>query len=80
MRTTRFRQYSFTKGLHKQVFENLDKAKQSALELDENHRFENHRTLWCAIESSLLPGSIDGRADELIQQSSEVSLQNQYAT
>jgi hypothetical protein len=70
----------YQKGLHKQALKILDKAKQSALELDEKNYCIEIIELEKVIESQFITRSIDGRADELIQQSSEVSLQNQYAT
>ena len=70
----------YQKGLHKQALKILDKAKQSALELDEKTIASEIIELEKVIESQFITRSIDGRADELIQQSSEVSLQNQYAT
>ena len=66
--------------MHKQALKILDKAKQSALELDEKTIASEIIELEKVIESQFITRSIDGRADELIQQSSEVSLQNQYAT
>ena len=70
----------YQKGLHKQALKILDKAKQSALELDEKTIASEIIELEKVIESQFITRSINGRADELIQQSSEVSLQNQYAT
>ncbi|SDE99625.1 hypothetical protein [Epilithonimonas hungarica] len=70
----------YQKGLHKQALKILDKAKQSALELDEKTIASEIIELEKVIESQFITRSIDGRADELIRQSSEISLQNRYAT
>lgn len=70
----------YQKGLHKQALKILDKAKQSALELDEKTIASEIIELEKVIESQFITRSIDGRADELIKQSSEISLQNQYTT
>ena len=50
----------------------LDKAKQSALELDEKPSLRKSLNSKKVIESQFITRSIDGRADELIMQSSEV--------
>ena len=70
----------YQKGLHKQALKILDKAKQSALELDEKTIASEIIELEKVIESQFITRSIDGRADELILQSSEISQQNRYAT
>lgn len=70
----------YQKGLHKQALKILDKAKQSALELDEKTIASEIIELEKVIESQFITRSIDGRADELIQQSTEINTQNQYAT
>jgi hypothetical protein len=57
----------YQKGLHKQALKILDKAKQSALELDEKTIASEIIELEKVIESQFITRSIDGRADELIQ-------------
>lgn len=70
----------YQKGLHKQALKILDKTKQSALELDEKTIASEIIELEKVIESQFITRSIDGRAEELIRQSSEISRQNSYAT
>lgn len=70
----------YQKGLHKQALKILDKAKQSALELDEKTIASEIIELEKVIESQFITRSIDGRADELIKESTEINIQNQYAT
>ena len=70
----------YQKGLYKQALKILDKAKQSALELDEKSIASEIIELEKVIESQFITRSIDGRADELILQSSKISQQNLYAT
>lgn len=70
----------YQKGLHKQALKILDKAKNTALELDEKPIASEIIDLEKVIESQFITRSIDGRADELIEQSTEISQQNQYAT
>lgn len=70
----------YQKGLHKQALKILDKSKNIALELDEKTIASEIIDLEKVIESQFITRSIDGRADELIKQSTEISQQNQYAT
>ncbi|MGK6341124.1 hypothetical protein ACMGDK_02730 [Chryseobacterium sp. DT-3] len=70
----------YQKGLYKQALKILDKTKQSALELDEKIIVSEIIDLEKVIESQFITRSIEGRADELIKQSTEISRQNQYAT
>ncbi len=70
----------YQKGLYKQALKILDKAKQSALELDEKSIASEIIDLEKVIESQYITRSIAGRADELIWQSDALSIQNQYAT
>lgn len=70
----------YQKGLYKQALKILDKAKQSALELDEKSIASEIIDLEKVIESQYITRSIAGRADELIGQSKALSRQNQYAT
>lgn len=70
----------YQKGLYKQALKILDRAKQSALELDEKSIASEIIDLEKVIESQYITRSIAGRADELIGQSKALSRQNQYAT
>ncbi|MFT3919674.1 hypothetical protein [Cloacibacterium sp.] len=70
----------YQKGLYKQALKILDKSKQSALELDEKTIASEIIELEKVIESQFITRSIDGRADELIKESTEINIQNQYAT
>ncbi|WP_185216917.1 MULTISPECIES: hypothetical protein [unclassified Chryseobacterium] len=70
----------YQKGLYKQALKILDKAKQTALELDEKSIASEIIDLEKVIESQFITRSIEGRADELIRQSTEISKQNHYAT
>jgi len=70
----------YQKGLYKQALKILDKTKQSALELDEKSIASEIINLEKVIESQFITRSIEGRADELIEQSTEISRQNHYAT
>lgn len=70
----------YQKGLYKQALKILDKSKQTALELDEKSIASEIIDLEKVIESQFITRSIEGRADELIRQSQEVSRQNQYTT
>ncbi|MEI3791026.1 MULTISPECIES: hypothetical protein [unclassified Chryseobacterium] len=70
----------YQKGLYKQALKILDKTKQSALELDEKSIASEIINLEKVIESQFITRSIEGRADELIKQSTEISKQNHYAT
>ena len=64
----------YQKGLHKQALKILDKAKQSALELDEKTIASEIIELEKVIESQFITRSIDGRADELIKESTEINI------
>ncbi|WP_390455620.1 hypothetical protein, partial [Chryseobacterium sp. Alg-005] len=70
----------YQKGLYKQALKILDKTKQTALELDEKNIASEIIDLEKVIESQFITRSIEGRADELIEQSREISKQNHYAT
>lgn len=70
----------YQKGLYKQALKILEKTKQSALELDEKTIASEIIDLEKVIESQFITRSFDGRADELIRQSTEISRQNHYAT
>ena len=70
----------YQKGLHKQSLKILDKAKNQALELDEKAIAYDILELEKIIESQFITRSISGRADQLIQQSEELSLQNLQAS
>nr|WP_314490888.1 hypothetical protein [uncultured Chryseobacterium sp.] len=70
----------YQKGLYKQALKILDRAKHSALELDEKSIASEIIDLEKVIESQYITRSIAGRADELISQSKALSRQNQYAT
>lgn len=70
----------YQKGLYKQALKILDKTKQSALELDEKSIASEIINLEKVIESQFITRSIEGRAYELIEQSTEISRQNHYAT
>lgn len=70
----------YQKGLYKQALKILDKTKQSALELDEKTIASEIIDLEKVIESQFITRSIEGRAEELIRQSTEISKQNHYAT
>lgn len=70
----------YQKGLYKQALKILDKTKQTALELDEKTIVSEVIDLEKVIESQFITRSIEGRADELIRQSTEISKQNHYAT
>lgn len=70
----------YQKGLYKQALKILDKAKQAALELDEKSIASEIINLEKVIESQFITRSIEGRADELIEQSTEINRQNHYAT
>ncbi|MDC8103842.1 hypothetical protein MTQ00_04750 [Chryseobacterium sp. B21-037] len=70
----------YQKGLYKQALKILDKTKQSALELDEKSIASEIIDLEKVIESQFITRSIDGRAEELIRESKEISKQNQYTT
>ncbi len=70
----------YQKGLHKQGLKILDKAKALAIEKQEKAVALEIIELEKVIESQYITRSISGRADELIQQSQELSLQNFYST
>jgi len=70
----------YQKGLHKQALKILDKAKQTAIDLDEKTIAMDIIELEKVIESQYITRSIDGRADDLIRQSHELSIQNIYST
>ncbi|RKS98134.1 hypothetical protein [Chryseobacterium defluvii] len=70
----------YQKGLYKQALKILDKTKQTALELDEKSIASEIINLEKVIESQFITRSIEGRAEELIKQSREISKQNHYAT
>ncbi|MFC3157580.1 hypothetical protein ACFOEQ_02970 [Chryseobacterium arachidis] len=70
----------YQKGLYKQALKILDKTKQTALELDEKSIALEIIDLEKVIESQFITRSVEGRADELIKQSKEISKQNHYAT
>ena len=70
----------YQKGLHRQALKILDKAKQTALDLDEKTLAIDIIDLEKVIESQYITRSIEGRADELIAQSHELSIQNSYST
>jgi len=70
----------YQKGLHRQALKILDKAKQLAIELDEKTIAIDIIELEKIIESQYITRSIDGRADDLIKQSHELSIQNVYST
>lgn len=70
----------YQKGLYKQALKILDKTKQTALELDEKTIASEIIDLEKVIESQFITRSIEGRAEELIRQSTEISKQNHYAT
>ncbi|CAA7387254.1 hypothetical protein [Chryseobacterium fistulae] len=70
----------YQKGLYKQALKILDKSKQTALELDEKSIASEIIDLEKVIESQFITRSIVGRADELIDQSKRISLQNHYTT
>jgi hypothetical protein len=70
----------YQKGLHKQSLKILDKAKSQALELDEKAIAYDILELEKIIESQYITRSISGRADQLIEQSEELSLQNLQAS
>ncbi|WET50066.1 hypothetical protein PYS58_02825 [Chryseobacterium indologenes] len=70
----------YQKGLYKQALKILDKTKQSALELDEKSIASEIIDLEKVIESQFITRSIEGRAEELIRQSQELSKQNRYTT
>lgn len=70
----------YQKGLHKQSLKILDKAKSQALQLDEKAIAYDILELEKIIESQFITRSISGRADQLIQQSEELSLQNLEAS
>ena len=70
----------YQKGLHKQSLKILDKAKTQALDLDEKAIAYDILELEKIIESQFITRSISGRADQLIEQSEELSLQNLQAS
>ncbi|NAW51728.1 hypothetical protein GNY06_10205 [Elizabethkingia argentiflava] len=70
----------YQKGLYRQALKVLDKAKQNALEMDEKTLAIDIIDLEKVIESQYITRSIEGRADELIRQSQELSIQNTYST
>lgn len=70
----------YQKGLYKQALKILDKTKQTALELDEKSIASEIIDLEKVIESQFITRSIDGRADELIRQSTAISRQNRYTS
>ncbi|MCL1666187.1 hypothetical protein BAS09_05845 [Elizabethkingia ursingii] len=70
----------YQKGLHRQALKILDKAKQTAFDLDEKTLAIDIIDLEKVIESQYITRSIEGRADELIAQSHELSIQNSYST
>ncbi|AZA83553.1 hypothetical protein C1637_15125 [Chryseobacterium lactis] len=70
----------YQKGLYKQALKILDKTKKDALELDEKSIASEVIDLEKVIESQFITRSIEGRADELIKQSQELSKQNTYTT
>ncbi|MHC5202272.1 hypothetical protein [Myroides sp. LJL119] len=69
----------YQKGLHKQSLKILDKAKSTALEKEEKALALEIIELEKVIESQYITRSISGRADELIAQSEQISLQNFYS-
>ena len=70
----------YQKGLHKQSLKMLDKAKTQALDFDEKAIAYDILELEKIIESQFITRSISGRADQLIEQSEELSLQNLQAS
>lgn len=70
----------YQKGLYKQALKILDKTKQTALELDEKSIASEIIDLEKVIESQFITRSFEGRAEELIRQSQELSKQNRYTT
>lgn len=70
----------YQKGLHRQALKILDKAKSTALELDEKTLALDIIDLEKVIESQYITRSMTGRADELIEQSHQLSIQNTYST
>ncbi|MHC5309965.1 hypothetical protein ACYSNM_07805 [Myroides sp. LJL116] len=70
----------YQKGLHKQSLKILDKVKALAIDKEEKAMALEIIELEKVIESQYITRSISGRADELIKQSQEISLQNFYST
>lgn len=70
----------YQKGLHKQSLKILDKAKATALDLEEKTLALSIIELEKVIESQFITRSIKGRADELIEQSEFLTEQYMYAT
>lgn len=68
----------YQKGLHKQSLKILDKTKATAIEKEEKALALEIIELEKVIESQYITRSISGRADELIAQSEQMSLQNFY--
>ncbi|WP_313383901.1 hypothetical protein [Chishuiella sp.] len=66
----------YQKGLYKQSLKILDKAKFQAYELEEKAIAYDILELEKIIESQFITRSISGRADQLIEESEELSLQN----
>lgn len=70
----------YQKGLYRQALKILDKAKNIAFDLDEKTIALNVISLEKVIESQYITRSFDGRADELIRQSQELSVENACVT
>jgi len=70
----------YQKGLHKQALKILDKAKQTAIDLDEKTIAMDIIELEKIIESQYITRSIDNRAEDLVRQSHELSTQNISST
>lgn len=70
----------YQKGLHKQSLKILDKAKATALDLEEKTLALSIIELEKVIESQYITRSIKGRADELIEQSELLTEQYLYGT
>lgn len=70
----------YQKGLYKQSLNILDKAKSTALELDEKNIAYEIVELEKVIESQYITRSIKSRADDLAIQSKELSAQNLIAS
>jgi len=70
----------YQKGLHRQALKILDKAKQTAIELDEKTIAIDIIELEKIIESQYITRSIDSRAEDLVRQSHKLSVQNIYST
>ena len=70
----------YQKGLHKQSLKILDKAKIQALKVDEKTIAYDILELEKIIESQFITRSISGRADQLIEESKQLSEQNLQAS